>query len=79
MPNYGWRYLLGLTSVPLAIFGLFCFRLPESARYHLAVGENDKALATLEEISRQNKKSLPEGRLISVKVCSFIIINFSCY
>lgn len=67
MPTLGWRYLLGFTSIPLAVFGIFCFFLPESARYYQASGQNDNALKVLERVARENKGTLPEGKLISPK------------
>ena len=67
MPSLGWRYLLGLTSIPLFIFGIFCFRLPESARYNLNMGNYKKAVDTLNVIAKTNKSSLPEGNLIGSK------------
>lgn len=38
--------------------------LPESARFHVTSGQNDKALATLEQIAKDNKKSMLLGRLV---------------
>jgi len=71
MPTLGWRYLLGFTSVPLFIFGILCFWLPESARYHLAIGDDESALKTLEKIAEDNNKSLPEGVLVNTNTVSF--------
>ncbi|KAF9418726.1 hypothetical protein HW555_004554 [Spodoptera exigua] len=38
--------------------------LPESARYHVASGEPDKALATLEQIAQDNGRPMLLGRLV---------------
>jgi hypothetical protein len=38
--------------------------MPESARFHAASGQSDKALATLKKIADQNGKSMLLGRLI---------------
>ncbi|XP_066262466.1 synaptic vesicle 2-related protein isoform X4 [Euwallacea similis] len=38
--------------------------LPESARYHVASGQTDKALETLEKIARDNGKPMLLGRLV---------------
>lgn len=38
--------------------------LPESARYHVASGQTDKALATIEQIARDNKRPMLLGRLV---------------
>ncbi|XP_074642627.1 synaptic vesicle 2-related protein-like isoform X2 [Tubulanus polymorphus] len=64
MPHLGWRYLLGLSAIPLLIFAAFCVWLPESARFDIARGHPEKALATLERIAKENGKPMPQGRLI---------------
>lgn len=38
--------------------------LPESARYHVASGQTDKALETLEAIAKDNGKPMLLGRLV---------------
>ncbi|KAF8373243.1 hypothetical protein PRIPAC_79672 [Pristionchus pacificus] len=65
MPTLGWRWLVGLSSVPLALFALSCWWLPESARFHVAHGKIDEARATLERVARYNKRQLPDGELIA--------------
>jgi MFS family permease len=67
MPTLGWRWLLGFSSLPLLIFALFCAWLPESARFHLASGQPELAMATLKRISKENKVALPKGKLLAVK------------
>lgn len=64
MPTLGWRWLLGLSALPMAIFVLFCHWLPESPRFDVLSGRRDKALKTLQHMAKNNKKSLPKGRLI---------------
>ena len=51
VPNLGWRWLLGLSAAPLFVFACLTPWIPESARYHVSCGQNDKALATLENVS----------------------------
>lgn len=51
VPNLGWRWLLGLSAAPLFVFACLTPWIPESARYHVSCGQNDKALATLEAVS----------------------------
>ncbi|XP_006788935.1 synaptic vesicle 2-related protein-like [Neolamprologus brichardi] len=65
MPDLGWRWLLGLSTVPLAIFVCFCFWLPESPRFDVLSGRREKAMATLTRIAKENGKTLPQGRLIA--------------
>ncbi|XP_049909750.1 synaptic vesicle 2-related protein-like [Epinephelus moara] len=67
MPTLGWRALLGLSTIPMAIFICFCFWLPESARFHLLLGQTEKAMATLTRIANDNGKPMPQGRLITCK------------
>lgn len=38
--------------------------LPESARFHVASGEQDKALATLQKVAEENGKPMLLGRLV---------------
>ena len=72
MPTLGWRWLLGISAIPLLIFVLFSFWLPESARFQLASGNRDLALKILERISKDNKKELPEGSLaLNVEYSTF--------
>ena len=79
MPTLGWRYLLGLTTLPLLICLVFCFYLPESARYYLTVGEEQNALNVLTDMARINKGTLPEGTLISKKKVNLIHVITNRY
>lgn len=38
--------------------------MPESARFHVASGQTDKALETLEKVAKDNKKPMLLGRLV---------------
>ncbi|KAG5676991.1 hypothetical protein PVAND_006782 [Polypedilum vanderplanki] len=64
VPNMGWRWLLGLSAAPLFVFACLTPWLPESARFHVSSGENDKALATLEAIAKDNRRPMLLGRLV---------------
>ncbi|XP_062553178.1 synaptic vesicle 2-related protein [Armigeres subalbatus] len=63
-PNLGWRWLLGLSAAPLFAFAVITPWLPESARYHVTSGQSDKALSTLEQIAKDNKRPMLLGRLV---------------
>lgn len=63
-PTLGWRWLLGLSAAPLFVFAVITPWLPESARYHVASGQSDKALSTLEQIAKDNKRPMLLGRLV---------------
>uniref|UniRef100_A0A3B4B2G9 Synaptic vesicle 2-related protein n=1 Tax=Periophthalmus magnuspinnatus TaxID=409849 RepID=A0A3B4B2G9_9GOBI len=67
MPTLGWRWLLGFSTIPLFIFALFCFWLPESARYDVLTGNQEKALATLKRIATENGVPMPLGKLIAAR------------
>ena len=67
MPTLGWKWLLGISAAPALIFGLVCFKLPESARYQASTGHTDKALEILKAIAKDNKTVLPEGTLASME------------
>lgn len=64
MPTLGWQWLLALSTGPLLAFAVICPWLPESARYHVASGQTDKALETLEKIAKDNGKPMLLGRLV---------------
>jgi MFS family permease len=68
MPTLGWRWLLGISALPLIIFILLCLWLPESARFHMISKKPELALRVLERVAKDNKKSLPEGSLKIIEV-----------
>ncbi|CAJ0941601.1 unnamed protein product, partial [Mesorhabditis belari] len=68
MGTYGWRALVLLSSCPLAFFAICSMWLPESARYDMASGHPEKALATLMKVAKENGRSLPAGELVASKV-----------
>ncbi|XP_075218906.1 synaptic vesicle 2-related protein isoform X2 [Lycorma delicatula] len=64
MPTLGWQWLLAFSTGPLLAFACICPWLPESARYHVASGQPDKALATLKQVASDNNKPMLLGRLV---------------
>ncbi|XP_060238570.1 synaptic vesicle 2-related protein isoform X2 [Meriones unguiculatus] len=64
MPSLGWRWLLMLSAAPLLLFAVLCFWLPESARYDVLSGNQEKAIATLKRIATENGAPMPLGKLI---------------
>ncbi|CAL8115612.1 unnamed protein product [Orchesella dallaii] len=64
MPTLGWRWLLGLSALPILLFCIMCYWLPESVRFLAASGETEKAMTTLKRIASQNGRSMLLGRLI---------------
>uniref|UniRef100_A0A672ZRV6 Synaptic vesicle 2-related protein-like n=1 Tax=Sphaeramia orbicularis TaxID=375764 RepID=A0A672ZRV6_9TELE len=67
MPTLGWRWLLGLSTLPMALFICLCNWLPESPRFDVLAGRREKAMLTLSRIAKDNGKSLPQGTLIAFK------------
>ncbi|XP_068561624.1 synaptic vesicle 2-related protein-like [Cebidichthys violaceus] len=67
MPTLGWRWLLGLSTIPIAIFVCFSFWLPESPRFNVLSRKTEKAMATLARIAKENGKAMPQGKLIAYK------------
>uniref|UniRef100_A0A1I7UJ43 MFS domain-containing protein n=1 Tax=Caenorhabditis tropicalis TaxID=1561998 RepID=A0A1I7UJ43_9PELO len=65
METFGWRALMFLSSLPLGIFAVASFWLPESARFDMASGHPERALETLQAAARMNRVQLPVGRLVS--------------
>ncbi|GAV04098.1 hypothetical protein RvY_14429-2 [Ramazzottius varieornatus] len=65
MPTLGWRWLLGLSSIPLIIFDIACLWMPESARYFMASGQTEKAYAVLQRIANENGQPMPPGELVT--------------
>ncbi|XP_068183844.1 synaptic vesicle 2-related protein-like isoform X2 [Antennarius striatus] len=67
MPTFGWRWLLGVSTLPLAIFVCFTFWLPESPRFDLLTGNTERAMVTLQRVARENGKTMPQGKVIAHK------------
>ena len=52
MPSLGWRYLLGLSSLPLVFFVLIAPKtLPESPMYLSATGQKEKVEEQLKKVN----------------------------
>ncbi|TRZ00861.1 hypothetical protein DNTS_013409, partial [Danionella cerebrum] len=66
MPTLGWRWLLALSTIPLFIFGFLCFWLPESARYDVLTGNQEKALNTLKHRGKIRDLFSPHFRWTTV-------------
>ncbi|KAB1213586.1 Organic cation/carnitine transporter 7 [Morella rubra] len=65
MPNWGWRWLLALSSLPSSLLLLFYRLTPESPRYLCLKGRTSDAIMVLEKIARMNGTNLPSGVLVS--------------
>ncbi|VDL72370.1 unnamed protein product [Nippostrongylus brasiliensis] len=82
MATWGWRVLVVLSSLPLGLFGILSFWLPESARFDMACGRPEKAMATLQKAAKENRVKLPQGRLVAShsntnnEIFLFFAVNF---
>ena len=63
MLTLGWRWLLGLSSIPLLVLLIFYPFIPESPRYLIAKGKQNEAFEVLQRISQINRSRLPLGKL----------------
>ena len=53
----GWRYMFGSEAVPAGLFALLICFVPETPRYLVSVGKDDKALHVLSRINGDSKAS----------------------
>ena len=51
----GWRYMFGSEAVPAGLFALLICFVPETPRYLVSVGQDNKALHVLEKINGSSK------------------------
>ncbi|XP_051749239.1 synaptic vesicle 2-related protein [Ctenopharyngodon idella] len=65
MPTLSWKWLLAFSTFPLVVFAASCCWLPESARFDVLRGREDKALKTLKHVAASNGSTMPTGRLIA--------------
>ena len=65
MPTLGWRYLLGLSTLPLLVFVVLApRRLPESPLFLAASGRTEEAAAQLRKVAEGNGVIMPRGELV---------------
>jgi len=67
-----WRWYLILSSIPLWIVTFLCWLVPESVRYHHAVGDYQAAVDQLEVVRACNDSTLPEGVLAVAPNSEFV-------
>ena len=63
LSTMGWRWLLGISSIPLLGLLLLYPVLPESPYFLAAVGQTQQAQEVLATVARINKKAMPPGSL----------------
>lgn len=67
LQSLGWRWLIGLSSLPTLVTMLGLLSLPESARYLVAAGHQDQAMHVLQRAAKWNGRKLPVGTLVESK------------
>lgn len=63
LTDWGWRWLVALSSLPLLCLLLLYPQLPESPYWLVSAGRTAEAQALLQSIARANGRPLPAGRL----------------
>ncbi len=59
MPSLGWRYLVGLSTVPLTLFALLAPKImPESPHYLATVGQKERAIIELKKVTPSFKSKV---------------------
>jgi MFS family permease len=75
MNTLGWHWYLGIATFPLFLV-LFIFPfVPESARFYLMKGDHEKAKKVLQKVAWFNRKSCPEGKVVTVEEKEAKMIN----
>ena len=64
IPTLGWRYLVIVMSIPMAIMPIYYWFLPSSPRFLIQKGRLKEAERVLTRGAKFNCRSLPEGELI---------------
>ena len=62
--DLSWHWYLGLAACPLALVSILFLFVPESARFYLVKGKNDKAQKVIERIAWYNFTKAPPGRVV---------------
>ncbi|KAG5851021.1 hypothetical protein ANANG_G00088590 [Anguilla anguilla] len=62
-----WRTLQFVLSVPVLAFGVYYWILPESARWLLTQGKQEKARALIQKAAKVNKRTVPEKLLNKIE------------
>lgn len=65
LPALGWRWLIIISSLPLAFVLILCFFVTESPRWLIARGFLERAERAVSRISQINGRALPPGRLVA--------------
>jgi putative MFS transporter len=59
VPNFGWRWLLGISALPGVLIFFIRRHIPESPRYLLIKGQTQQAQEVLQLVAQANGRRLP--------------------
>jgi putative MFS transporter len=75
IPTYGWRILFAVGGLPIVMM-IFIYKfVPESPRYLLLCGEDDKACEIVKDIAKDNKVHLNFKNIRSIRRSSKITVS----
>jgi len=63
MPTKGWRWILGISAIPILISAISMFWMPESPRYYLGTGQIKKAKQIISRVARENNNDIGQFQL----------------
>jgi len=69
--DIGWRYYVGLSTIPVWMVTICSYWIPESIRYHCTVGEFVEAEKKIQQVLLTNGKEPIEGRLVRTEKITF--------
>lgn len=77
----GWRYMFGSEAVPAGLFALLILFVPETPRYLVSVGKDDKALHVLQRINGTERGAYVLKRIketITIKIEPIMTYGAMC-
>ena len=77
----GWRYMFGSEAVPAGLFALLICFVPETPRYLVSVGQDDKALRILQKINGEERGAYVLKRIketITIKIEPIMTYGAMC-
>ncbi|CAN8068310.1 unnamed protein product [Agarophyton chilense] len=65
LPEWGWRWLIAVSSFPLFLVLVLACAIHESPRWLVARGKLDRAAFVLSRVAAYNGRALPNGQLVA--------------
>ena len=75
----GWRYMFGSEMVPAGLFALLICFVPETPRYLVMVGQDQKALSILSHINGSSEAQTILNDIKATMMCIFVGIMLSVF